>query len=115
MQEMSLSRSDTSPRQGCSSRVAETPRQKKLRQKWLLRAAALCYTFDHRSGVVQWQHTRLWIWLSWFESRPRSQRDSCNALPFQELKCGGGSVRGAGVVNRRFVRLRPDLGPAGTA
>jgi hypothetical protein len=24
-------------------------------------------------GWCNWQHTRLWIWLSWFESRPRSQ------------------------------------------
>ena len=29
--------------------------------------------FQTTPGWCNWQHTRLWIWLSWFESRPRSQ------------------------------------------
>ena len=30
-------------------------------------------------GWCNWQHTRLWIWLSWFESRPRSQSFQWNS------------------------------------
>src|SRR5712692_10002352 len=51
------------------------------------------------------------IWLSWFESRPRSQRDSCNALPFQELKCGGGKCSRCGCCEQAFGHTPAGPGP----
>ena len=37
--------------------------------RWALSRRLACDTIPPLWGVVQWQHTRLWICGSWFESR----------------------------------------------